>query len=73
MQQITDTAQVIPFPTRPPETRRIDRSAADAVRVLAEARLIDEREAVSALRDIGCTEGEIDLVRAVYAARRWRI
>lgn len=61
-----DTAQVIQFPTR----RNVDRQAADAVAVLATARLINERTAVGTLRDLGCSDEEIDLVRAIYAGKR---
>jgi hypothetical protein len=64
------TTYQFPTPPRPAVSIRIDCASADAVAVLAQARLITERVAVATLRDLGCTEEEIDLVRAVYAVVR---
>ncbi len=61
-------ATIYEFPVR----ERIDRQAADAVHTLARAELVDEAEAVRTLEQLGMTPGEIDLVRAIYAARRHR-
>ena len=49
---------------------RVDSEAAEAVKVLAIGHLIDETVAVRTLRDLGCDENEIDLIRIVYAVRR---
>ena len=47
-----------------------NRAARTAVQHLSNAQLISEREAVSALEDMGATKDEIDLVRGVVAVVR---
>lgn len=63
------TEAVIRFPIE----RRVNRSARDAITNLARARLVSEQEAVQAVRGLGATDEEIDVLRAIYAARRNRI
>lgn len=70
------TAEIVPFPTPPTPaiSIRIDRQSADAIAVLAEARLITEDVAVATLQDLGCTDEEIDEVRGIFSSRRmWRV
>lgn len=62
---------VIPFPT--PVHRLVDQAAIRAVRCLAEADLVSEREAVRTLRSLGAVAEEVELVRAFFALRRRRI
>ena len=57
----------------PPLEERLDSEAAEAVKVLAIGHLIDERAAVRTLRDLGCDENEIDLIRVVYAVKHHRV
>ena len=56
-------AQMLPFPIEP-------RAARTAVKHLAYAQLISEREAVKTLEDMGATEDEVDLVRGIAAVVR---
>ena len=62
-------ATVIPFP----DERVIDSHARRAIANLARARLLTEREAVRLLGELGAPDGEIDLVRAIYAVRRHHV
>ena len=59
--------QMLPFPIEPR-----NRAARAAVHHLSNAQLISEREAVSALENMGASEEEIDIVRriAVVVGRR---
>ncbi len=59
-------AQMLPVEPR-------NRAARTAVHHLSNAQLISEREAVSALEDIGATEEEVDLVRGIAAVVRRRV
>ncbi len=50
-----------------------NRAARTAVHHLSYAQLISEREAVSALEDMGTSEEEVDLVRGVATVVRRRV
>jgi hypothetical protein len=56
---------MLPLPIEPR-----NRAARTAVHHLSNAQLISEREAVSALEDMGANEDEIDLVLSITAVVR---
>ena len=59
----------LPTPTR----IYVDRASRAAIRVLAQAELVTEREAVRSLRELGASAEEVDLVRTIFSVRRHRI
>ena len=56
--------------THLPTSQTVDRIAIAAVKALASAPLLTEREAVDILEELGAQPYEIDLIRTLYATRR---